>query len=60
MVQVYPNPSRTGMRFDFLSPLGMDMVTCKYNALRHCNRDWKTTIFHYMFRDINSDRKFSH
>jgi len=30
MERGYPNPSRTGMRFDFSSPLGMGRVTYKY------------------------------
>jgi len=30
----YPNPSGTGMRFDFSSPLGIDKVMCK------CMRVW--------------------
>jgi hypothetical protein len=38
----YPNPSETGMRYDFSSPLDMGRVTGKYMRVRYGDGEGKT------------------
>jgi len=38
----YPNPSETGMRFDFSSPLRIGRVTGKYMRVEYGNGEGKT------------------
>jgi len=38
----YLNPSGTGMRFNFSSPLGMGRVTGKYVRIEYGDREGKT------------------
>jgi len=38
----YPNPSGTGMRFNFSSPLGIGRVTSKYMRIRYEDGEGKT------------------
>lgn len=38
----YPNPSETGMRFDFSSPLDTSGVIGKYMGVGYGNREGKT------------------
>lgn len=42
MRQGYPNPSETGMRFDFSSPMNICRVTYKYMRIRYGDGEGKT------------------
>jgi len=42
MGQGYPNPSGTGMRFNFSSPLDMSRVTGKYMKIGYKDGEGKT------------------
>jgi len=53
----YPNPSGTGMEFNFSSPLDMDKITGKYMRIRYGDVTCKTRPHPIVMPTCTSDMK---